>query len=193
MKRVEDAEDLIRFDRMVEKVRLQGTEVSPGDVLVYCQCMQHPGVPFLQIVMLLRGCCMAGQQTVTTRCRLSAADSRAEPTRLCLCVCLALPCLQVASKQRQREEAAAAREAGITEGDLEYADADEEAGGPEGDDDLMGDGFTNFVAADEDNEAGVLYYEDELDGDFSESAFLDRDEAEEEEEGEEQGTGEEGS
>lgn len=109
------------------------------------------------------------------------------------CLCVSLPaCLQVASKQRQREEAAAAREAGLLEGELQL---EEEEAGPPGDDDIMGAGFTNFIAQDEDNEAGVLFYEDELDGDFSESAFLDRDEAEEEE-GEDDGqeaAGEEGS
>lgn len=116
------------------------------------------------------------------------------------CLCISVPaylpaCLQVASKQRQREEAAAAREAGLMEGELQL---EEEEAGPPGDDDIMGDGFTNFIAQDEDNEAGVLFYEDELDGDFSESAFLDRDEAEEEDDDDEeadgqQAAGEEGS
>ena len=78
---------------------------------------------------------------------------------------------QVASRQRQRE-AVAAGQAVDDEGEFEEYDPD---------DDNLGDGFTRFVARDEDNEAGLLMYEDELDGEgFSESDFLDRDEAEEE-------------
>jgi hypothetical protein len=43
----------------------------------------------------------------------------------------------------------------------------------------MGSGFSRFLAADEDNQAGLLMYEDELDGEWEESDFVDRDEAEE--------------
>lgn len=82
---------------------------------------------------------------------------------------------QVTSKQRQREAAAAAAGEDGEEGG-EY-EAEEPA---DLDDDLMGEGFSSFVARDEDNEAGFLYYEDELDGDIPQSSFLERDEAEEE-------------
>lgn len=73
-------------------------------------------------------------------------------------VCLhALHLLQVTSKQRQREAAAAAAAEGLEEGD------DEEP--IDLDDDIMGEGFSSFLARDEDSEAGMLVYED--DGDLS--------------------------
>lgn len=87
------------------------------------------------------------------------------------------------SKQRQREAAAAAAAEGLEESEAQF---DEEH--VDLDDDIMGEGFSRFVARDEDNEAGLLMYEDELDGDIPESDFVDRDEAEEEDEEGEQGS-----
>lgn len=88
--------------------------------------------------------------------------------------------VQVASKQRAKEAAAAAAEAGEVADEYEQ---DDDSLDPQ--DDVMGDGFSSFIAYDEDNAAGMLMYEDELDGVISESDFVERDEAEEE--GEEEG------
>lgn len=104
-------------------------------------------------------------------------------------VCVALQCphprtKQVASRQRKREAAAAARAAGISPEEAAAAAAEAEDAAASGfynaDDEVMGAGFSAFVARDEDSEAGVLYYEDELDGDIPEADLIDRDEAEEE-------------
>jgi hypothetical protein len=67
--------------------------------------------------------------------------------------------LQVTSKQRQREAAAAAAAA---EG-LEEGDASEDEEPIDLDDDIMGEGFSSFLARDEDSEAGMLVYEDDGD------------------------------
>jgi hypothetical protein len=80
----------------------------------------------------------------------------------------------VTSKQRQREAAAAAAAEGLEEG--ESSDYEEPM---DLDDDVMGEGFSSFLARDEDSEAGLLCYEDELVGDIPESDFVERAEAEE--------------
>lgn len=82
---------------------------------------------------------------------------------------LAAVFVQVANKQRQREAAAAAAEQGLPDGGYELQmplDVD---------DDIMGEGFSSFVSRNDNSEPAALFYEDELEEDFSESDFLDED------------------
>jgi hypothetical protein len=86
---------------------------------------------------------------------------------------LAAVFVQVANKQRQRETAAAAAEQGLPDGGYELQmplDVD---------DDIMGEGFSSFISRNENSEPAALFYEDELDEDFSEFGAEDAGEAEE--------------